>query len=475
MTGSAGNGERGEAEQSGGRRSEAEGRRSEAGELGSNGLGASNGKSRSNGNGRGDGNGLPTESDRQRTVTYLRQRFSRSLSREDIEDIAQEAMVEVYVRIERGELIHDRVAYMRCVAWRDARDLIRDQREMAIDPADDTLIEITDKTARPEDRVDVRAELARSIEAVEQLGPEHRAVYRTRFVEGLSTEEASSKLGVPRSTYHYRLRRAIDTVHQTLEGDRFLVKLLGAYVAGVASRSERKRAELLIGNDPKAAALARELRATHEAVAGALAPVAIDPEASVGFLARLGEAPGRLRDVIGGRSHEAADAVSAIGSARGTGAVGTGVLAKVAGLGAAGKATIACLGTGAAATVCLATGIGPGGGLGAERPERDVTRSEPVAETTIVEAPVTTPVTPAPQPKPESKPDPKPSNPEPKPEPKPDPVEPPPVAPSAPPVEQEFGVVSASTPSSGGGSSGSDGGSSGGSNGGSNFQREFGP
>src|SRR5204862_2661011 len=81
-----------------------------------------------------------------------------------------------------------------------------------------------------------------------------------------------------------------------------------------------------------------------------------------------GELVHRVRDssanAVAGRSTNAssegtAQTVTASGGARGAGAAGTGALAKFAGLGGAGKLAALCLGGGAAATLCVASGVVP--------------------------------------------------------------------------------------------------------------------
>lgn len=338
-----------------------------------------------NGNGGGEGAGEPLDAESFRSqhralIAYLRARFRGALTEEDFEDLAQEAWTAVLRRRAAGKPIDDVVALMRSIAWRDARDRIRDRRDAAVDPSDQLFERTEDACASPLDQLSSRAELARAIEAVEQLPTDQRAAYRARFVDGLSTRSACKRLGLPRSTYHHRLRRAVETVEETLDPERFSElqsKLVSAYVAGVASGSERRRAERLVRTDPEAAATARELRRAHEAAAVGAAPVALEPERPAGIFERLAALPGKARDVIAGageRGAEAADLASpalASGGTRGAGTAATGVLAKLAGIGGAGKAALACVGTTAAATACVAAGVVPAGGAldlaGAER------------------------------------------------------------------------------------------------------------
>jgi hypothetical protein len=182
-----------------------------------------------------------------------------------------------------------------------------------------------------------------------------------------------------------------------------------------------------------------------------------------------------LVHVLAGRPDGAEDVVNRVaslpGGARGAGAAGTGVLAKLAGLGTAGKLVAVCVGGGAAATACLATGIVPADFRGGEA---RTASSRPAVESSAAAAGPPAPAgvsaslgnegTQPPPPVSAGEPaDAGASEPPPEPEPTP------PIAPSAPPAEQEFGVASAAS-----GPEGSDRSSPSGGNG-SAVQREFGP
>jgi hypothetical protein len=174
-----------------------------------------------------------------------------------------------------------------------------------------------------------------------------------------------------------------------------------------------------------------------------------------------------------------AQTVAASGGARGAGAAGTGVLAKLAGVGTAGKLTAMCFGSGVAATACLATGVVPARlpDLGNGSDVKPVVTAKRIGHPTRVQtsrfgAPADIP-----------------DPPEPDPEPPPTTTSVPtppttttttptyttttattPIAPTAPAPEQEYGVASAaSAPTTSGSSSSGSGG------GGSAVQQEFGP
>ena len=195
-------------------------------------------------------------------VAHLRVHFGEALTAEEREDLAQSAYCELLDKERVGEVIEAPLALIKRIAWRDARDLLRDRREAATDPSAPLFFALRDPGATPERRLLARAALARALEAVEQLDEPQRAAHRA-CIAGLAPRAASLALGIPRSTYCYRLRRAIDTLEATVDGARFRaveLTLLGAYVAGIATVEERRRAERLVSADPHAAAVARRLR-----------------------------------------------------------------------------------------------------------------------------------------------------------------------------------------------------------------------
>jgi DNA-directed RNA polymerase specialized sigma24 family protein len=207
--------------------------------------------------------GATSPGDQVREVVYhLGVHFGHALSATDREDLAQLAYCELLERERLGETIEAPVTLMKRIAWRDARDLLRDRREAATDPTASIFLTLSDPGPSPESRLLARADLARALEAIERLDEPLGAAYRARL-GGLAPRQASLALGIPRSTYCYRLRRANETLEATLDSARFRaieLALLGAYVAGIASSKERRRAERLISADPHAVAVARRLR-----------------------------------------------------------------------------------------------------------------------------------------------------------------------------------------------------------------------
>ena len=212
----------------------------------------------------GKGSGARQAPDRlvRGVLAHLRVHFNATLSDHDREDLAQSAYCELLAKERRGERIQAPLALMKQIAWRDARDLLRDRREIAMDPGAMALRTLTDPRLGPEERLLKRAELARALAALGRLKPLQVAAYRARFLEGMSSREACARIGRSPSVYFGYLRTARSALEATRSEERFAPverALLGAYVAGLGSAAERRGARRLIDADPHAAAVARRL------------------------------------------------------------------------------------------------------------------------------------------------------------------------------------------------------------------------
>lgn len=396
----------------------------------------------------------------------VRRSFRGSLSEADVEDATQDAW-EALLREHREHPVRDRPAFAAEVGWRAARALVRRPRALPIEPQDSRLLEVEDDGLSLVDRMDARARFARLAEALEQLDDQKRAAFDLRFVRELGHREACEQLGISRSAYFKRIRAAKASVEAAmgLEGHAFERRqrqLLSDYVAGIAVGRARVRAERLIAADPHAAVIARELRQSHDSAAvvlPALGGYALVDGQPGGPIAGLVDA---LRETVSGwlgRSPQPGDLASspalASGAARGAGAAGAGLLAKVLGGLSAGNVALACLAGGAVATVaCMATGVLPLPGEGGERDvgtsqrvERQISAPEDAArQLRVAELVAPEPAGPAVRAANEDRADrghagsskgsdtaQAAST----------------VDPSTPPVEQEFGVASAATPLSG--------------------------
>lgn len=321
------------------------------------------------------------EARREYLREYVRGSFEGALSEDDFEDVVQTAWVVMLSR-QGGEPVRDLRAFMGSVAWRTANGLLRRPRPTPIDPRAPEFNEREDPSELI-DRVDQRARLARLGEALAQLSRPQREAYCARFVERLSHDEACKVLGIGRSAYFKRLQIAKARVeaavgYESPEFTRRQRRLLSDYVAGIATDDERARAERLIGADPQATAMARELWRAHDEAAlvlPALGLAAIESHAGDGRIAALVD---RLRETVSGwfgRAHDGAElagsAIISSGGVRGAGAAGAGLVAKAFGGLGAGNVVLGCLGGGAVATVaCVAAGVIPLPGGGEQHPAK---------------------------------------------------------------------------------------------------------
>jgi RNA polymerase sigma-70 factor (ECF subfamily) len=307
----------------------------------------------------------------QKTLRDLEIRFGRQLAADEREDIAQEAYAKVLAAEEGGSEVRAPLAMVRRSAVNVAIDRLRrsSRKDVALTEAHPAVAR-TDTD--PATVILTRADLARGIEAAEQLPPKQQAVYRATVIDGLSPSDACRRLAMPRSTFFKYRDQAIAHVQSAQLGEaesRFAggeEKLLSAYALGLANARERARVRRLLRHDPRARVLLRELKRGHELAAGALPALLIvgrvpDP---AGVTERVTAAVGRIRDLIQDAAHrtarEAADTAGASAGAagKGAGAAGAGLIAKLT-VGGGGSAAIACLVGGGALVACVATGVLP--------------------------------------------------------------------------------------------------------------------
>ncbi len=422
----------------------------------------------------------------------IRRAFRGAFGDDEIEDIYSNAWLGTLRALERR---HDQLSdaevrkyVLTAVANHASKELRRRSRRPTA-PLE-AIPAIPDDRTLPDERAAKREESRIAHDLLATLPPRRRAVMLLRYGWGLEPRQVCGLVkGLSPRAYRKEITRGVDELTQKLRlvergewcADREPV--LKAYAAGVADAEQQRQARQHLSHCRQCAEFVGKLSGHLHDIGSSVAVLggvdAID-DGRFSLSDRVGEVVHRVGEsaghVLGGRGGNGGEdlvarVASLPGGARGAGAAGTGVLAKLAGLGTAGKLAAACLGGGAAATACLVTGIVPAdlrGGkarMAPNRPavERSVSASHPVPvgigpsqlgdQTT--EPPATgeepaddgTSVSP-----PASEPEPT-----------------PPIAPSAPPAQQEFGVASAAPDTSSSGGSSSSGG------GAPAIQREFGP
>jgi RNA polymerase sigma factor (sigma-70 family) len=348
---------------------------------------------------------------------------------------------------------------------------------------------IPDDRTLPDERATKLEESRIARDLLATLPPRRRAVMLLRYGWGLEPRQVCGLVqGLSLRAYRKEITRGVDELTEKLRllergewcADREPV--LKAYAAGLADAEQQRQAREHLSHCRHCAEFVGKLSGHLHDVGSSLVVLGgVDAigDGRFSLSDRAGDVVHRLREFAanapgagpGEGAEDIATRVASLpGGARGAGAAGTGVLAKLAGLGTAGKLAAVCLGGGAAATACLATGIVP-----AHLPGRETrsTPNRPAAERTVLASPhppvETQPsqqgIEPAPAPSGEAPADDGTSEPPPASEHEPTP----PIAPSAPSGEQEFGVASAAPRPDSSESSASSGG------GGSAVQREFGP
>jgi RNA polymerase sigma factor (sigma-70 family) len=329
---------------------------------------------------------------------------------------------------------------------------------------------VADGGVGPDERAAAREESSIARELLATLPARRRAVLLFRYGWGLEPREVCALVkGLSHRAYRKEITRGIDEISSKLrlvEQGRWCdgrEPVLKAYVAGVADEEQRRQAEHHLAHCRHCADYVGKLNGHLHELAGSVAWTGVAD--AVGgdrapIAGRIAESAERIRDAAlgvvnrgGGESTETVTQAGAAGGTRGAGIGAAGGLAKIAGLGAAPKLVVACLGTGAAATACVATGVAPlqlsapADGRDSERATLERSERHPAAlrYTTLPsqvghEAPVA-PSRPSPSRPAETGFTPS--------DPAPTPVAPAPAPAPAPPVQQEFGLAAPSEGDSG--------------------------
>jgi RNA polymerase sigma factor (sigma-70 family) len=416
----------------------------------------------------------------------IRRAFRGAFADDEIEDIYSSAWVGTLRALERRhEDLDDedvRKYVLTAVANHASKELRRRSRRPTA-PLD-AVDAIADVSAPPDERVASREQSRITRDLLGTLPPRRRAVMLLRYGWGLEPRQVCALVnGLSARAYRKEITRGIDELAEKLRllergewcADREPV--LKAYAAGLADPEQQRQAQQHLTHCRHCADFVGRLSGhLHDLGGAVVVPGAIDgiDDRHLSLVDRAGGLVHKIRETAGAAfgdrgadlQEAATQSAGVSASVRGAGAAGSGVLAKLAGLGTAGKIAAACLGSSAAATACIATGVVPADLSGVHLPgagkpdavgqhpvERSINRVEPQ------------PPTPPQQSNASESP---PAGGEPAGSGGDAQVDVPPPEP-APPEEQEFGLAPATT--SGDGSSGSS--PSGG--GGSAVDREFGP
>lgn len=289
----------------------------------------------------------------------------------DHEDLYQEAWVEALEKTQQGATITNVRALLKLIAWRRARDRLRDFAAVPADPTGALFATQVDEGRLPDDLAQISIDAAVVQNVVDELDPRRAAAIKMRFELGMESREIEQVLGITRGRLDKLYRTTYRVIEEQLTVDgtgeapwtRRQRSLLYACLSGMASPRQHEKARRLIQTDPACRAMVAELRATLERVAAVL-PLPFVPqlqtEHAVPLLDQLNQSGAVLRDALLNGAGKASAHASALEPA-------TGGLVSVGAAGAA-KVVLVCLTLGSGAAVCIQIGV-----LGRDpKPERAI-------------------------------------------------------------------------------------------------------
>lgn len=418
----------------------------------------------------------------------IRRAYGSTFGDDEIEDLYSSAWLGTLRALERrhAELSDEEIrSYVLTAVANHASKEIRRRKRKPIAPleAAGAVAEVADG---PEDAAAAGEAKRVTRDLLASLPPRRRAVMLLRYGWGLDPSEVCGMVdGLSPRAYRKEITRGVEELARKVrlvDEGRWCderAPVLRAYASGMADGDEVIQAQRHLEHCRPCSEFVGKLSAQlHDLGSAVLLPGALEGlDGHSTLLEKAGGLVDRAREGATGvfsRGDGGTEVVTAMSGARGAGAAGAGITAKLAGLGAAGKAAVACVGGGAAVTACVAAGVLPLPVDAQEDPARaDAHRAGPPKR----EIPAHVPSPPWVSPEVVTNPEPQPirsdeegSEPAHQ-EAAPEPSDP--VAPSTPPTEVEFGVASSATPvtsSSSPSTESSDSGSGGGA-----VAQEFGP
>lgn len=308
----------------------------------------------------------------------VRRAFGSTLDDHTIEDIYASAWLGTLRNLEQRQarLDDDEIRrYLFTAVARQASKELRRRRRRPVAPLENPEL-VGDGQSPLEDRVDQteRSKVTRDLLA--SLPRRRRAVLLLRYGWGLEPKQVCELIsGLSPRAYRKEITRGVDQLAERvrlLEDGRWCADrepILKAFAAGLADAEETRQAQHHLAHCRQCADFVGKLTGHLHDLGGAVALPAVADLAADGRLSvadRLTDTADRVRDSVAGgfvRGGEtASEPGTAMGSslaARGAGAAGAGAAAKLAAIGLAGKAAVACFGGGLAAAVCLTAGLAP--------------------------------------------------------------------------------------------------------------------
>lgn len=309
---------------------------------------------------------------RRPAVGLVRRAYGSAFSEPEIEDVYSSAWLGTLRALERkaSELTDDEVrSYLLTAVANHASKEIRRRKRKPVAP-----LEAAGAVAEVDDSLHDRAEAAESRDLtrdlLSSLPPRRRAVMLLRYGWELEPREICGMVkGLSPRAYRKEITRGVDDLVERIrlvEEGRWCQDrepLLKAFAAGTATEEQALQAQSHIAHCRSCGEFVGKLSGhLHDLGSGLLLPGAL--EAADGhstLLAKARDAFDGARDTATGVASrpETSDGIAAAAGARGAGAGGLGVLAKLSAAGTGAKAALACTGGLVAVSGCIAAGIGP--------------------------------------------------------------------------------------------------------------------
>src|SRR5919106_684644 len=286
----------------------------------------------------------------------VRRAFRGAFSDHEIEDIYSSAWVGTLRALERrqAELPDEEIRkYLLTAVANQASKELRRRRRKPTAPLE-LVGGVADSASTPDERA-ADAERSRvTRDLLSSLPPRRRAVMLLRYGWGLEPKQVCELVkGLSPRAYRKEITRGIDDLTECMRklergdwcSDREAV--LKVYASGLADAEQLRQAQAHLSHCHECSEFVGRLTGhLHDLGAGLALPAAVDGiDGHVGVFDRVADLGERVRDSVaellprggGERAQEAVSAVVGAGGTRGAGAAGAGMLAKLAGLGTAGK------------------------------------------------------------------------------------------------------------------------------------------
>ena len=325
----------------------------------------------------------------------IRRAYGSTFGDPEIEDIYSSAWLGTLRALERKahELTDDEVrSYLLTAVANHASKEIRRRKRKPIAP-----LEAASAVAGTSEPVHEQAETMESSrltrDVLASLPPRRRAVMLLRYGWGLEPNEICGMLeGLSPRAYRKEITRGVDEMTariRLVEEGRWCEDrepLLKAFAAGIATDDQALQARRHISHCRSCSQFVGKLSGhLHDVGSSILLPGALEAmDGHSSLIERAKDSLDGARDSATGvvSRPETNEGIAVVTGARGAGAAGAGMLAKLSALGTGTKAALACTGGVVAISSCVVAGVGPitPGSAGAEPLDRSGRNSPPLAK-----------------------------------------------------------------------------------------------